>query len=159
MPCDILLIKGEGRGFIPETICNIQNSIYSHSAVLIDAKNEKIIEAGWFNVLYNNLDFYKGRIDVYRCLELNNSLREQVIDYLIKQLGKLYDYKMLFLEMCRYLIGLTIPKFYKNTPSVICSELISDSWRSIGIDLCPNIKYPSPKDIFLSNKLCHIGSL
>lgn len=154
MPCDILLIKGEGRGFIPETICDIQNSIYSHSAIIV--KNETIIEAGWFNVKFNNLDYYKGRIDIYRCLELNNLLREKIIYYLIKQLGKRYDYKMLIWEFIRLKLNIILPYF--NTNSVICSELISDGFRSINIDLTPNIKYPSPSDLSNSS-LCMIGSI
>jgi len=156
MPCDILLIKGKGNGIISETICEVENSIYSHSAILTDAKNGTIIEAGWYDVRYNNLEEYKGRIDVYRCLELNGFQRERIINYLVKQIGEKYDYKLILWEYIRLKLNIILPYF--NTNSIICSELISDSFRSINIDLTPNIKYPTPSEIS-EGKLCMIGSL
>jgi len=154
MPCDIVLVKGYGRGIISDVICDIENSQYSHSAILINGNI--IIEAGMFNVRYNLLDNYKGYFDIYRCLDINNLQRKSIIDYLILQLGKQYDYKLLIWEYIRLKLNIILPYF--NSSSVICSELVRDSFlNSTNIDLTPVIRFPTPKDLSESKILTQIG--
>ena len=158
MSCDIVLVKGKGRGIISEIICEVEDdSLYSHSAIIVDINNNVLIEAdGLSDVRYNILDNYRSYADIYRCLKLNNSQRKQIVDYLKLQIGKQYDWKLLIWEYIRYKLNIILPWWFENTDSVICSELIYDSFLNIGIDLCPNIKYPSPKDLSESKLLTKI---
>jgi len=126
---DIVLVKGDY--WISQEIEEVENSPYSHCACIV-SPNE-VIEAGFFKVKYNSLNFYKGEADIYRYKDLSKYERIQIAGYLIDQLGKRYDYKLLIWEWCRYKLNLILPYF--NTDSVICSELANDSFRSIGIDL------------------------
>lgn len=153
-PCDIVLVKNE-TSWISEEIEEVTKSIYSHSAIII--KENTLIEAGTFDVRYNALDSYNGHYDVYRCPFLDSFDKAQIVNYLVKQIGKKYDYKLLIYEWVRYRLNIILPFWFKNSDSVICSELVKDSFlNTIGINLTPGIQYPSPKDISESKLLTKI---
>jgi hypothetical protein len=39
----------------------------------------------------------------------------------------------------------------------VCTELVVDAYRAVGVDLCPGIEHPSPDDVRYSQKLEYIG--
>lgn len=152
---DLIMIRGQS--LISQTIEQLSNSPYSHSAIVV--KNNELIEANGFRKTgYQALHYYKGSGDIYTCDQLSNEDRIQIAKYLQKQIGTRYDYKLLFWEFIRLGLGLVLP--YKNTQSVICSELARDAFLyGAEIDLTPNIKYPTPDEISKSFKLRYVGSL
>lgn len=146
---DIVLVKGEDC--LSEVIEDIQGSIYSHAAVIV--KENEIIEARGFEATgYDGLDKYKGQADIFTCDSLNDKQREGIVKYIENEVGGHYDFVLLFLEFIRYVFHIILP-YKKPFHSHICSTLCSDAYRSVGVDLCPGIKYPSPKDLSESKLL------
>lgn len=151
---DIILVKG--TGFVSDIIEDIENSAYSHAAGIIG--DNEIIEAEGFQITgYQKLDKYAGHTDVYTCNILTDKQRIKIIEYVENQIGSHYNWILLLLEILRYLFNVSIS--YKNFNSYICSTLWSDAYKSVGIDLCPRIKYPSPKDLSESKILKKIASI
>ena len=151
---DIVLVKGQNS--LSRVIEGIEESIYSHAAGIV--KENEIIEVVLFEkTSYESLDSYKGYTDIFTCDILTNEQREGIVKYAENQLGSYYDLPLLFWEFIRYATHMILP--YKQIfHSYICSTLWADAYRSAGVDLCPNIKYPSPKDLSESKLLTKIGS-
>lgn len=151
------LILERGTGPISEAIEQISHSPYSHVAGYV--KDNELIEANGFRRIgYQVLDFYIGRVDVFRCSGLTDGLRSQIVDYAKNEIGGHYDYFLLGWEYLRYVFHLILP-YKEPTATRICSTLWSDAYRSVGIDLCPGIKFPSPGDLAESRLLQKIGSI
>lgn len=153
-PADIILVSGTGK--ISKLIEEIENSKFSHSAIYV--KNNELIEAeGIRKVGYQVLDYYDERATVFRCDILTNKQRNKIVEYVIKTIGYHYDFRLLFLELISYLFDILIP--YKgDKDSRICSTLVVDAYRSVGVDLCLGIGYPSPKDVSESELLRVVGT-
>lgn len=147
-PADLILVKG--RDCLSYVIEDVEKSPYSHAAGVV--KENELIEAqGFKRIGYQGIDYYDGQYDVFTCDLLTDEQRKEIAEYAKKQVGKRYDYLLLIWEFIRYEFGLMLP--YRNTQSVICSELWSDAYQSVGIDLCPGIRYPSPADLAESKLL------
>jgi uncharacterized protein YycO len=152
---DIVLTKGDG--FISDTIEDITGSPYSHVAGVV--KTNVIIEAmGFEHTGYEALDKYNGCADIFTCPSLTDKQRHEIVKYVESQVGSHYDYLLLFWELIRYVFHVSLP-FKEKFNSHICSTLWCDAFRSVDVDLCPGIKYPSPKDISESKLLKKIGSI
>lgn len=142
-PCDLIIVKN--KGWVSETIEEITHSKYSHVAGCIG--DNTLVEAEGFEATGQvPLSKYDGIYDVYRCDSLTEQQKYEILGYINGQLGSRYDYFLLVIELFRYVFHTILP--YKEPfGSHICSGLWSDAFKSAGIDLCPNIRYPSPKDI------------
>lgn len=151
------LILERGTGPISEAIEQISHSPYSHVAGYV--KDNELIEANGFRKIgYQALDYYAGKADVFSCESLTDEQRSQIVDYVKNEVGGHYDYVLLVWEFLRYVFNLILP--YKEAKTVrICSTLWADAYRSVGIDLCPGIKYPSPGDLAESKLLRNMGSI
>jgi hypothetical protein len=151
---DICLEKG--TGLISKVIEECENSKYSHATTYIGYDN--LIEAeGFERTGAVPIEKYKGQLDIYTCDSLTDAQREGIKQYLSKQVGSHYDYLLLLVEAIRYIFHVVLP--YKEPfKSHICSTLVADSYKSVGIDLCPGIKYPSPADLSNSKLLRKIGT-
>lgn len=152
LTADLILVHGDG--WISQGIEDITHGKYSHVAGIV--KPNEMVEAGWRKVQYQGLDYYNGQYDVLTCDMLTDEQRQRIADYAMKQVGKRYDYLLLLWEFIRYEFGLFLP--YINTDSVICSELWSDAYRSVGVDLCPGVKYPSPNELANSKLLRKVNA-
>lgn len=146
------LIFYKNPTLIGKEIRELQNSPYSHVAGVI--KPNELIEADWFGVEYEALDTYVGMSDIYRC-DISDIQREQLAQYVTKQLGKRYSYLLLAWEFFRYKFNITLP--YKNKNSIICSKLWNDGYRFIGNPLSDYI-FASPDDLIDGGKIYKIGS-
>lgn len=152
---DIVLVKGEDC--LSEVIQDIQDSIYSHAAEIV--KENEIVEARGFEATgYDGLHKYKGKADIFTCDILNDEQRDVIVKYVENEVGGHYDWVLLFLEFIRYVFHIMLP-YKKPFHSHICSTLCSDAYRSVGVDLCPGIKYPSPKDLSESKLLRKVISI
>jgi uncharacterized protein YycO len=153
-PGDLILVRG--NSFISAAIEDISNSIYSHVAGIV--KENELIEAeGFRDIGYQALDYYKGKADVFVCDILTDEKREKIVEYVKNEIGGKYDYPLLFVEAARFLLHITFP--YKEKFNCrICATLYVEAYRSVGIDLTPGIKYPSPGDVANSKLLRKVMS-
>lgn len=153
-PGDIVLVRGVGG--ISEVIEDITNSPYSHTAGII--QGTEIIEAqGLRKTGYNDISVYKGTADVYRCSLLNSDRRKRLIELAKFEVGSHYDYLLLFWELIRYKLHISLP--YDEGNSRVCSTLWAGLYKEVGVDLCPGIKYPSPGDLARSKLLEKVGTI
>lgn len=152
---DLILVKG--TGWISKTIKDVGRSLYSHVAGIV--KENELMEAqGFKRTGYQVLDYYAGRADVFTCDELTEVQRRLILECVKQEVGGNYDYLLLAWEFLRYVFNLILP-YKEGRTRRICSTLWADAYRSVGIDLCPGIKYPSPADVAQSKLLRKIGSL
>jgi len=151
---DLVLVRG--IGIVSDIIEDIEHSSYSHSAGIVS--DGTIIEAQGFQITnYVPLSKYKGMADIFTCDILTDKQREEIVEYVRKEVGSHYDWLLLLLEGIRYLFHIIIP--YKEHKNRICSTLWNDAYKSVGVDLCPNIKYPSPADLSKSKLLRKVDSI
>jgi uncharacterized protein YycO len=146
----------KGTGWISKTIEDFEHSKYSHATTFIG--NNELIEAeGFQRTGAVPIEKYKGQLDIYTCDSLTDEQRQSIKQYLIKQVGSRYDYLLLLVEAIRYVFHVVLP-YKEHFHSHICSTLVADAYKSVGIDLCPGIKYPSPADLSNSKLLRKIGT-
>lgn len=150
------LILERGTGIINEAIQEITDSPYSHVAGL--AKPNELIEANGFrHTGYQALDYYDKIADVYTCDILTDEQRNDIVKFVTKYIGTHYNYFLLVAEFFRYVFHWIIP--YEEGTNKICSTLWVEAYRSVGIDLVPNVKFPSPAEIACSPLLRKVCSL
>ena len=151
-PADLILVRG--IDWISRTIEDVEKSPYSHVAIVV--KENELIEAQGFRPTgYAGLDIYRGIADVYTCDEATDEQRQQIVNYLVKEVGTHYCYPLLLWELIRYETGILLP--YDPGPSRICSYLATDAYTKAGLDLWSGIRFPSPADV--PNVLRKIGSI
>lgn len=141
-PGDLLLIRG--NTWIDKAIKHITGSSYTHVAGVIGP--DKMVEILPFKRTgYQKLETYNGQVDVFTCNTLTDEQRRKIVEHIVKKVGTKYDYKLVFWEASRYLFHWVWP--YKAGDNSLCSTLWADAYRKAGIDLCPDIIYPSPGDL------------
>ena len=153
LPGDLIFIRGQG--LVIEPIKWMTNSKYSHDVGYI-RDNLFIGVQGFQKTQYEVLSRYKGQSDVFTCDLLTFEQREKIVAFAQSELGSRYDHLLLVWEALRLLFGIFLP-YYKNKRR-ICSTLWADAYRSVGIDLSPGIKYPTPADMVKSSLLRQVGS-
>jgi uncharacterized protein YycO len=152
-PADIILVRG--NTFIGDVIEDVTGSAYSHVAGFYDGW--QIIEAELFSrVRAADIQPYKERCDIMRCKYLEYDQRWKIVAFAFSKLGARYSYSLVVWEAVKHLLNITLPINVKNT--YICSTLWRDAYKSVGIDLTPGIKYPTPGDIARSKLLRKVGT-
>lgn len=141
-PGDILLIRGDT--WIDKIIRSITGSTYSHVAGIVDA-NEVVEILPFKRTGFQKLRSFTGRADIFTCHTLTYEQRRIILNYITQKVGTKYDYKLLLWEASRYLLHWKWS--YKARSSLLCSTLWSEAYRQAGVDLCPDILYPSPGDL------------
>ena len=158
---DLFLV--DGSGLISKAIEDVEYGRrkvarrYSHVAGYIG--NGQLIEAeGFRKTGYAPASKYAGCADVFRCVSLTREQQKQILRLALWRVGGQYDYLLLGMEFIRCAFGIVIP--YREPPNArICSTLWAVGiYRNIGIDLCPGIRWPTPKDVAESKLLAKIGS-
>jgi hypothetical protein len=153
-PADLVIVRG--TDWMGRVVEEITQSPYCHVAGIV--KENELIEANAFRWTgYAGLDAYKGQADVYTCDLLTDEQREKIVEYVTAFVGTHYDYLLLFWEWSRYKLRWVWP--YKEKHSRICSTLWADAYREARVDLCPDILYPTPRDLANSPLLRKVGSL
>ena len=105
---------------------------------------------------YQSILAYTGRTSVFAFDNLTDEQRRIIIDHIVSKVGTKYDYKLVLWEASRYLFNRAWP--YKAGNKSLCSTLWVEAYRKAGVDLCPDIIYPSPGDIGSSPALRNIES-
>jgi hypothetical protein len=151
---DLILVRGnEGLSYEIEWITR---SPYSHVAGVV--KPNELIEAQAFRKTgYQGLDFYVGCADVFTCDLATDEQRIQMVANVERYVGSHYSYLLIGWELIRYTIGILLVPVKKWEP-IICSTLWANAYRSVGIDLCPGIRFPTPADVGNPKLLRKIGS-
>ncbi|WCK55442.1 hypothetical protein PP175_05685 [Aneurinibacillus sp. Ricciae_BoGa-3] len=154
LPGDLIFAKG--TGWESYAIEKFMHSPYSHVAGVVN--ENQVIEAMNFKKTgYQSIAYYSGFSDVYRCDLLTATQRQQIVKYAQVNVGSRYDYLLIVWEVVRYLLHKAIPYF--KTKRVICSTLWADAYLAAGLNLCPDVKYPTPGDLANSKLLRKIGSI
>lgn len=151
---DLVFIRGTRWLDFPVKL--VTQSQYTHVAGYVGMG--KLIEAqGFRKTGYEPVATYKGGADVFRCPFLNLRQRQQIMDYIYKEVGGRYDYLLIGWEAFRLIFGLALP--YVKGKARICSTLWADAFKAAGVDLCPKQQYPTPSDLVQSPLLRKIGEL
>jgi len=150
---DIVLVYG--RSLVDDVIDDVEHSKYSHTAGFVT--DDKLIEVNAIKTEYVDMSMYKGKADIFTCDILTDEQRDLIALYIISQVGTHYDWILLFLEGIRYIFHVMLP--HREFHNHICSTLWNDAYKSVGIFLCPDIKYPSPADLSESKLLRNIHLL
>ncbi len=152
-PGDVILVRGST--WIDRTIQGITRSRYSHVAGII--KQNEIIDLLPFSKAgYRNLWLYAGQADVFTCDTLTEEQRKKIVNNVIGKVGTSYDYLLLIWQVSRYLLNWEWS--YENTKHSLCSTLWADAYRKVGVELCPDVAYPSPGDLADSRLLRQVWS-
>lgn len=153
--CDLILVRGNDG--VSHEIEWVTHSPYSHLAGLV--KPNELVEAQAFRKTgYQGLDYYQGCSDVFTCDIATDEQRIQMVENVERFVGSHYSYLLDAWEFARYVFGITIMPSEDWQP-IICSTLWANTYRSVGIDLCPGIRYPTPGDVGNSKLLRKIGDL
>jgi hypothetical protein len=119
---DILFVYGEG--LLDEAIEDITHGP-SHCVVISSDNNQKVIEAQSFRqVGYQDLSFYlSSNIRIYRLPNTQANI-DLGMQWLIRQLGRPYDYYDIFILFVRCMFKLKLP--WKEGKRILCSRLVRD---------------------------------
>lgn len=154
---DILLFVGQ-KVFIDEAIEYETSSKYTHAALAIS--ETEYVEAWWSGVRKAELNPNDPRkFDIYTTITpLTDLQKAEITGFALGKIGEEYN----FLQ----LIGFPVEKLFhtdKNvlgsTHKVICSQLVIQSYKAVGIVLLPNIEEYSvaPSDLANSKLLRQEG--
>lgn len=163
-PADILLIEGNTR--VSAAISYLTQSTWSHACLYIGDKlgNNRLIEAdllhGVTAVPLEKYRHYNTRI--CRPVKLSPDEINQVIEFMIKQIGHQYDLKNIF-DLMRYLFPIPLPTqhrrrfiaFGSGDPTKgICSSLIAESFQTIKYPILPRpeIKESEQEEVYLKKQ-------
>ncbi len=153
-PADLIFIRG--NRWLDFPIKLITQSQYTHVAGYVGYG--KLIEAqGLRTTGYEELRTYEGVADVYRYSKLTEFQTQQIINFVQNEIGQQYDYMLVGWEALRYLFGVMLP--YIKSKRRICSTLWADAFKSAGVNLCPNQRYPTPGDLIKSRFMRKVGTI
>jgi uncharacterized protein YycO len=139
---DILLVRG--NTWIDKIIRKITGSPYSHVAGVVNSQ-EAVEILPFQKTRFQKLSSYTGRTDIFTCIDLTREQRRKIVEHIANKVGTKYDYKLLLWEVSRYLLNWKFP--YQAREKCLCSTLWTEAYRKAGVDLCPDILYPSPGDL------------
>lgn len=152
---DILACKN--NSFLSRFIRYITKSNFSHLAIVVN-EHEAIESDGIAGFIkHKNINEYIDYASVYTCDSLSEGQRKNICQYAISKVGEKYDYYLLFVLFCRYMFGWKIR--IKDSSADVCSELVNDSYGSIGVILSKK-RFPIPDDVINNNELLRfVGKL
>lgn len=146
-PADLICVRG--NSLIDKGIEIVSHSLYSHVAGIIH-DGELIESQGLRRTGYEPLSAYTD-YDVYTCDTLTDDQRAAIVQWVCTQIGTPYDYELIGWEWLHLTLHFDLP--YHEHGKFDCSTLWSDAYKSVGVDLCPNVEYASPGDIANSKML------
>ena len=151
---DILACKN--NSFLSFAIRFLTKSKYSHLAIIV--LESEIIEVDGIVGFINrkNINEYKTYADVYTCDNLTDKQRNDICNYAISKINAKYDYYLLFVLFVKFVFGIRIK--IKDSENDICSELVNDAYKSVGIELSKK-RFPIPDNVVGSERLRMVGSL
>ena len=163
-PGDILLVEGDTR--LSFSIQYLTQSTWSHACMYIGSRlgEHTLIEAnildGVTTVPLKKYELYNTRI--CRPVKLSSEEINQVIEFMIKQIGHQYDLKNV-IDLLRYLLPIPLPTKHRrrfiaygsgDPTKGICSTLIAESFQNINYPILPRgqIEESEPEMIYLKKQ-------
>lgn len=145
---DLILVRG--NTIIDKLIEDVSHSEYSHCAGIV--KPNELVESQFGRTTgYEPLDAYAGEYDVYTCDTLTDDQRNAIVKFVLNKIGTPYNAALVGWEFVFYAFHINLPMHEGNCYD--CSELWRQAYKSVGVDLCPNVEYASPSDLALSSLL------
>jgi len=146
---DIIISHEIGSG-TSQLIALFSGSYWSHTSLYL--KNGYVIEAVKYGVriIPFNEAFHNTNFIVLRCPFLTQYQKEKIESVAMQYLDQTYDY-----AGCVTVLRKMFKQYSKDVGSknsVMCSCLVSDVYRKVGMNLFPFNNYPLPGD-FEKNKL------
>lgn len=130
---DLIFVRG--KGLSDRVIENITHSPYSHVAGIV--KDNELVESQFpGGVRYQALDAYDGYADIYTCDALSDEQRQGIVAYVLSKLGARYSLEEIGWELVHFALHFDLPSPDDGTCED-CSQLWSDAYLSVGVDLCP----------------------
>lgn len=164
---DVLLFKG--KGWLSEIIKWKTGSAYSHAGLVAWWGDRlMVLEAVGAGVratpISYNLKKYKGGIDYFRCTEdLSDSVRDGMLSFAQKQLGKEYDLARLFGFFVKLMRNQPLQETETATVpgTFFCSEYVAEVYEQAGCDLVldRSSQYTSPDKLADSELMMLVGTL
>jgi uncharacterized protein YycO len=150
---DIVVVHG--TSLIGLGIEMITHSYASHVAIVVDPKNEQLIEADGFRTVgYQLLNEYRDQSLILRHPSITSKQQADIVSFLQSHMGDSYDYLAILQEFERYVLH--VPPQEEREGVFICSTLVSHAYLHAGIRLTDTV-LPSPDDILESNQLIQVG--
>jgi hypothetical protein len=154
-PGDILLVEGNNR--LSAVIKYLTQSTWSHAALYVGERPGDVSPSGEPNVLLEAeadtgvvtvplSKYVRHHTRICRPVGLDDAARQQVIDYALARIGKLYDSKRI-VDLARYLFPYPpVPVWFRrrmlsigagDPTRAICSTLIAEAFASIHYPILP----------------------
>lgn len=153
-PADLIFVRGTRWLDFPVKL--VTQSQYTHVAGYVG--DGLLIEAqGLRSTGHAPLSQYEDAADVFRVQRLTRDQTLRIVAHVTKEIGGEYDYLLLGWEAVRLVFGILLP--YVRNKRRICSTLWADAYKSAGVNLCPDVSYPTPSDLVRSPHLRKIGAL
>lgn len=136
---DILLCKN--NGVISNIIKQATNSVYSHATFVLDQYH--LVEIGFRKpVQIKHINYSLGSFDCYRTtIDLTQRQKNQILEFYQRILNSKYDY----IEALSAVIKRLIP--YDNAQKYICSGVINEAFKKVGMLLVDKEGAVTPADL------------
>ena len=131
------IIASCGTSWIDRIISIATQSPITHVAMKID--DDFIMESTWVGVKMSKYSKFKTtKHYILRCHELSEEQQDQVVKFIKDAVDVPYDYRLFFGLALERFFG--IKKYIKDSKDkYMCIELIIEAFKSVGVNLLPNI--------------------
>jgi hypothetical protein len=154
-PGDILLVEGNSR--LSAVIKYLTQSTWSHAALYVGERPGDVSQTGEPNVLLEAeadtgvvtvplSKYVRHHTRICRAVGVDDAARQQMIDYVLKRVGKQYDSRRI-VDLARYLFPYPpVPVWFRrrmlsigagDPTKAICSTLIAEAFASIRYPILP----------------------
>lgn len=107
----------------------------THVAIVID--EEHVMETSAKGIKISHISSV-GKYKRLRCVYLDDVQREKVLEYVVEQLYRPYDYILILNIFLERTFNLSLN--WDNPNKLICVELVVNAFDSVGIKLFPDIE-------------------
>ena len=150
-PGDLIIVRG--HNLFDRAVEDLEKSPYSHVAGIVN--DTQLIQVEDFKLTsYGPISQYVGQ-DIYTWPDwVTDDQRMGMVAWANNHVGSHYANGILIWELIRYTTHIMLPWWVAKN-HYICSEYWASAAISVGVDLWPGIKYPSPVD--MATKMIYEG--
>lgn len=153
MKADILCCWG--NSWLDKIIQWALRTKITHIVVKID--EDFVMESSWFGVKLSRVGRLGNSYIQLRQPDITDEQKDKVVYFIKSSVDTPYDYKQFFGIGINRLFGIKLD--YEDAQKYICVELALEAYRSIGIELLPDIADEDiiPSDLLLSKELIRVN--
>jgi len=151
------IIAFEGRTLVSKLIKLITKKKVTHIAIMVG--DYVLMETSFFGVRLRKLKENEAKYYILRNNNITSEERRKITSFVLHKVKIKYDFKLLIGIGINIIFGINTK--WDNKEKYICIELILDAYKSIGIDLLPELcnNHIIPNDILYSKELNIVDSL